>query len=412
MYTLYGDGIHDDAPAIQEMIDSGTCEVALPPPSKCYLISRPLELPSNCRLVLPRFARIRLMDGANCVMLRNKVVYDYAKRLSPEVYEHPTHAHLWGYVDDYSPNAPCQNIEVCGGIWDCNNMGQIPNHNFSKDFSVREHCGYGMLFYNVKNLILRNMTVKDPVRYGITMATVSYFTVENLIFDYNKGNPYPVNMDGVHLDGNCHYGTFRNLQGTCYDDLIALNAHEGSRGDITHISIDGIYAEECHSAVRLLLVGERVANIHISNVYGTYYQYCVGVSKFYPGENTGHYDGITIDHIYAAKAMPARKGDFQHPKHTESSFPLIWIQGNTVVKSIAVSHLHRQERTLPRSTVYVGTGAQIDRLLLHNITAENETGLPMPLLTNHGHIRYLSMAHVDSGTDEVLNNTGRIDRMV
>ncbi len=26
-YTLYGDGIHDDTAAIQELIDSGLCEV-------------------------------------------------------------------------------------------------------------------------------------------------------------------------------------------------------------------------------------------------------------------------------------------------------------------------------------------------------------------------------------------------
>lgn len=29
---LYGDGIHDDTAAIQELIDSGLCEVSLPLP--------------------------------------------------------------------------------------------------------------------------------------------------------------------------------------------------------------------------------------------------------------------------------------------------------------------------------------------------------------------------------------------
>jgi hypothetical protein len=32
---LFGDGVHDDYPAIQEMIDSGVCEVSLPAPKKC-----------------------------------------------------------------------------------------------------------------------------------------------------------------------------------------------------------------------------------------------------------------------------------------------------------------------------------------------------------------------------------------
>lgn len=65
MNKLFGDGIHDDYPAIQEMIDSGAHEVILPDPQECYLISKTLVLPSDFRLVLPRFAEIRLMDQAN-----------------------------------------------------------------------------------------------------------------------------------------------------------------------------------------------------------------------------------------------------------------------------------------------------------------------------------------------------------
>lgn len=408
MHTLYGDGIHDDTAAIQELIDSGSCEVILPAPQKNYLISKPLELPSDFRLVLPRFALIRLADGANCAMVRNKVVYDHARRLSKEVYDVPLQAHLWGYVDDFSPNHPCHNIEVCGGIWDCNNMAQIPNHEYSKDFSVREFCGYGMFFYNVTGLTLRDMTLKDPQRYAVTLATVSYFTVENIVFDFNKGNPYPINMDGIHLDGCCHYGVLRNLKGTCYDDLIALNAHEGSRGPITNIVIDGLYAEECHSAVRLLTVQNKVENIRISNVFGTYYQYCIGISKFYPGENTGCYRGITLDHIYAAKAWPARKGAFQHPPKTEKAFPLIWIQGKTVVHDLSISDLHRKETTLPKDTIYIGEKAYVKHLTVDNAVTENFTGDKMPLLRNKGHIEYLSMRRVDCGKDERLVNEGEI----
>lgn len=70
-YTLYGDGIHDDTAAIQERIDCGACEIALPVPEKHYLISKPLTIPSNFKLKLPRYAVIRLADGANCLMLQN-----------------------------------------------------------------------------------------------------------------------------------------------------------------------------------------------------------------------------------------------------------------------------------------------------------------------------------------------------
>ena len=270
-HILYGDGIHDDTAAIQSLIDSGVSEVSLPAPKAFYLISKPLELPSDFRLILPRFAEVRLAPGSNCVMVRNKMVRDHAKRLADDAYARPICAHLWGYIDDYSPDAPCRNIELCGGIWNCNNQEQIGNPEQTHDYSVREFYSCGMLFYNVTNFKLCNLTIKDPSSYGVTLDTVSYFTVDDITFDYNDGNPYPINMDGIHLDGNCHYGVINNLKGTCYDDLVALNAHEGSRGDITNIEISNIFADYCHSAVRLLLVSQNIKNIHISNVYGNFY---------------------------------------------------------------------------------------------------------------------------------------------
>ena len=97
-YTLYGDGIHDDTDAIQELIDSGVCEVSLPVPQKCYLISRPLFIPSCFKLKLPRYAEIKLADGSNCFMLQNKTVRKPEKRLREFLSEH---AHwFWSFVDE------------------------------------------------------------------------------------------------------------------------------------------------------------------------------------------------------------------------------------------------------------------------------------------------------------------------
>lgn len=407
MLKLYGDGIHDDTSAIQERIDSGICELQLPAPEKFYLISKPLELPSDFRLVLPRYAEIRLADQSNCVMLRNKMVPSKGRRLAEDAYEKPLTAHIWGYIDDYSPDAPCKNIEISGGIWNFNNQNQIPNPEKSKDFSVREFYGCGMLFYNIENFKLSSMTLKDPSQYGVTLDTVSYFTVKDITFDYNKGNPGPVNMDGIHLDGNCHFGMIQNLKGTCYDDLVAINAHEGSRGPITNIEIDGLFAENCHSAVRLLTVSDRVENIHISNVYGTYYQYCVGLTKYYKGENTGYFDGITLDNIYAAKALPAKNEVFQHPPRVEDCYPLIWIQSETHTKNLAIRDLHRREKTLSKDTIHIAK-ATVDRLILDNITTENETGEEMPLLHNQGRIGFLSMKRCEAKGDPLIINEGDI----
>lgn len=413
---LYGDGIHDDTAAIQEMIDSGVREVILPAPEKFYLISKPLELPSNFRLELPRFAEVRLAEQSNCVMVKNKMVPDYAKRLPAHCYTREIYQHLWSFVDDYSPDAPCENIELCGGIWNCNNQFQKPNPEQGKDYSAHEFYGCGMLFYNVKNFTFRNLTIKDPSQYGMAMDTVSYFTVENIVFDYTKWNPIPLNMDGIHLDGNCHYGTIRNLKGTCYDDLVAINAHEGSHGPITNIEIDGIYAENCHSGVRLLLVNEIVEKIHISNVFGTYYQYVIGLTKFYPGETTGYFDSISIDHVYASKCLPVKFGNNKsHPGYMEDCSPVIWVQRSTVVKNLSVSQLHRRESANNVDTIHIGEKAEVGRLIIDDVTTTNTTGAPMYLLHNKGHIKYLSMKRVDAASegDRVFVNavSGKIDEV-
>ena len=234
-HILYGDGVHDDTAAIQELIDSGVCEVSLPAPKKHYLISKPLVIPSCFKLKLPRFAEIRLADGADCFMLQSKVVEKPAKRLM-ESFTEPQKK-FWFFVDAYSPDSEdaCHDFEIEGGIWNYNNKNQKENPILTSNFTDEHYLGHTMFFYNVRNFRLSNMTFKDPANYAVMIDRASYFTVENITFDFNYGNPCACNMDGIHLDGNCHFGVIKNLQGACYDDLVALNAHEGSAGDITNI---------------------------------------------------------------------------------------------------------------------------------------------------------------------------------
>ena len=409
-YMLYGDGIHDDTDAIQEMIDSGACEVSLPAPKKLYLISRPLVIPSGFKLKLPRYAEIKLADGSDCVMLQNKMVEKPATRLRD--FLTPVHKALWYFYDLFSPEKEdtCHDFEVEGGIWNFNNMNQTPNPIYTRKLDDSHYLGHTMLFFNVRSFRLANMTFKDPANYAVMIDMGSYFTVENIVFDFNDGNPIASNMDGIHLNGNCHYGVIRNLQGACYDDLVALNAHEGSGGDITNIQIDGIFAEGCHSAVRLLTVNHKVEHITVSNVFGTYYQYCIGFTKHYAGETTGCFDGITLDHIHASKAkrLPIQEA---HMGDKSYHFPLIWVQGKTAVGTLCIDHLHRCERVNPIDTIHVGKGAVVEHLTVRDLTLENQTGIHCPKLLNKGTIKRLTsdcllaeeIESVDEGTVEEMN---------
>ena len=111
--------------------------------------------------------------------------------------------------------------------------------------------------------------------------------------------------------------------------------------------------------MRLLTVEHKIKHINISNVYGTYYQYCIGFTKFYPGETKGGFDAISLENIHVAKSerLPIQEA---HMDDKEYHFPLIWVQGDTVVKSLSINHLHRREYTNPIETVCIDEGVVVN----------------------------------------------------
>lgn len=374
MPVLYGDGIHDDTAGIQALLDSHQRLIELPMPEECYLISSPLRIYSNQEFRLPSLARIRLADGANCMMLVN---------------------------DDYEQGNA--HIYISGGIWDQNNRGQIPNPLLIPHPQNPDYTGIGMLFQHVTHLHLNHMTLKDPATFAVALDTVSYFDVENILFDFNTGNPWAVNMDGIHLNGNCHFGTIRNLKGACYDDLVALNADEGTGGPITDIDIDGIFAEGCHSAVRLLSIRYPVERIHVHNVFGTYFQYCIGITKYYPQEATAFFDALSFDHLFVSKAerLPV------YGKEGSYVYPLIWIEENLRVKNLSIANVYRTEKETAVSTIYVGENTVVENMALHHLSCDNQTGEPMPLLDNHGMIEKLVYSNLQTNGDELFAGPGK-----
>ena len=96
--TLYGDGIHDDTLAIQEMIDTRQTLIYLSPPEKHYVISASLVLHSNQELRLDAWTEVVLAPKSNVAMLTN---------------------------DDYEGGNT--RISITGGIWNGNNTAQAPN---------------------------------------------------------------------------------------------------------------------------------------------------------------------------------------------------------------------------------------------------------------------------------------------
>ena len=168
------------------------------------------------------------------------------------------------------------------------------------------------------------------------MGRCSDFQIENITFDFNDGNPLPANMDGVHLEGGCHHGIIRRLRGTVYDDMVALNADELIRGDISDILIDDLYARHAHSAVRLLASGHCVHDICISNIRGSYFTYTVGFTKYFKMGNgiNGRFENITI------RDCEVTKSDIL-PWFRDVTYPVFYFQTETEVHGLHLQNIHR-----------------------------------------------------------------------
>lgn len=397
-YQLYGDGINDDTLAIQELLDSGISEVYLPAPKKHYCISKTLKIHSNQTLRLGETTLIKLLPFSSCRMITNA--------------EKEAH-----------------DISIIGGIWDYDNVNQEGNPIRLKTewFHSLTHCngdpnhvvthellgemGVAISFAHVTRFRAMNLTIKNPTTFSFQLAYVTHFTVENIYFDQNFGNPTAENMDGIHIDGGCRFGSIRNVQGTCYDDIVALNADDCYDGPISDIEIDGVYGANSLRGVRLLSINSLVSNISISNVFGTFYQNCVGLTYFYPRNGLrGKMSHISIRNIYGKNA--SRRPEYQKGDNSFFRFAFVWVDGDLDIDQVTIDNVYRNEEISHVETLKVCKGAKIKNLSLSNILHQNSTDTPNTLFLNEGEIDKLYMYNVDPSNDKLIENNGVINKIV
>ncbi len=390
---LVGDGTHDDTAAIQALLDLRRALVCLPAPPRHYLISQPLRIHSNQTLQLDRFTVIRLKDGSDCLMITN---------------------------DDHEGGN--ENIALIGGVWDMHNEGQSlaeyqKTRNWQGTYDPARFLGVLMRFNRVKRLTLRGLTLKDPVTFSTQLGNLEEFTIEDITFNHNLKQS---NMDGIHVHGNSRHGRITNLKGATNDDLVALNADDGgvfemSRGPIEDVAVDGLWAKDGYTAVRLLSAGSPVRRIRLANIFGTYRYNAVSFTnhKVHPGAEST-FEDISIHGLYCGKSEVGMKADPTVPGNANLS--LIWIDAPAVVNGLTMSDIRRTETAWPAATLLVEPGATIKSLQLTQATVFNHTPGPLDLLVNRGTIQRLSLSQVHmeaSGGPErgaVIRDTGTIHR--
>ena len=391
---VVGDGRNDDTDGLQAALDSsGASTVFLPAPPRNYLISRTLVVHSGQALVADRNAVIRLADHAHAYMLTN------ADRENGD-----------------------RRITVTGGIWDGNNLHQTCDYHqqggtWRVPYDPKRYLGVLMQFNRVQDLRVAHVTFKDPETFGFQGGNLERFTIEDITFDYNLRR---ANMDGVHINGNCHQGRIANLKGTTNDDLVALNADEGamyeiSRGPITDIQVDGIWAPNGYTAVRLLSAGSPIRRVKLSNIFGTYRYNVVSFTnhRVHPGAASTFYD-VSIEGVFCSKSVM----DMDVPAFGPpwSGFAQIWIDAPAVISNLLVRDYHRTEATLPADDVHIEPGAIVENLVLDDVTLENRCAAPISLLHNRGTMGNLALLNVYAKAEgaspggHIVQNAGTISR--
>ena len=378
---LVGDGVADDTAAIQARLDAGSPLVYLPPPKKHYLISETLRIGSDTELRLDRFSVIRLAPKSDCPMIENRC---YLKGQDVR-------------------------IALTGGIWDMANLDQSPNpgawwwykpprkKNYPKAFDPDFFIGMAMRFSHVEGMTVKGVTVRNPTSYGMAYCNLSNFLIDDITFDYRTFNPFEGNLDGVHLDGNCHHGRISNLRGTCYDDMVALNASDGicaqEEGPITDIDIDGLYAGYCHSAVRMLSAPAPVKRVTVRNVHGEFFVYAVGLTHYMPERPRGTFDDIVIEDVFMTKAFsPESFG-----RMGRANYAPIYIEGPSDVGNLTVSRFVRDEKNLPIATVTSDPESTVKNLVVRDSKMRNALAEPVKFFDLKGKVERLTVENLDLG---------------
>jgi len=248
-FGAQGDGVHDDYAAFQAALDSGEREIHIP--QGIYPISQTLKVHSHTRLVADHSAKIVMNSTQR--RKRNEFLLSNADTVD-------------GNVD----------IAITGGIWDGNNTA--PENAKPDLFDKEGYSGAMLNFVGVKGLALANMVLANSVTFYVRMSHVHNFTIENVDF---ISDTFGVNQDGLHFGGDVRHGRVKNIRalscGQTNDDLIALNADDSiervenldlCRDTIEDIIFDNIYAENCHTIIRILSVTAPIRDVHFHNVYG------------------------------------------------------------------------------------------------------------------------------------------------
>lgn len=273
--------------AIVEAKKSGTNRVRIPrhndrTGADIWNIDRTVFLPDDIELLIDN-AHLRLADGAFCNMFANESITKEISR---------------------TPTGEQKNITLCGignAVLDGGTYNGLSEKNSEKDGLPHISVNTTLLFFNVSNLRVENLSVINQRWWGITNIFVHDAVFRNIRFKadlsridsdgvhhpdevpktYNE--IYVKNADGIDLRIGCHDVLIENITGFTEDDTVALTALggferrlglvvEGQSTDLHDVKIRNIASDSYMCAVVRLLndEGNKLYNIDVDGVTHVY----------------------------------------------------------------------------------------------------------------------------------------------
>lgn len=249
-YGATGDGIADDSAAIQAVLAGGEKEIFIPAGN--YRICRTLRVDSFTTIAAAPEARLFLCGET----------------------EHNAEDFLLTNSDHACGNT---SIEISGGVWDGNKAGRT-NFKAPDLFNQEAYTGTVLNFRNVHGLKLHDLVVANSAVYFIRLCQLEDFHFRNIGF---RSEIIENNQDGLHFNGFVRNGLVEDIRaltpGQTNDDFIALNADDAMNrlentgmccGPIENILFRDLYAEDCHTLIRMLSFISPIRNIRFENVTG------------------------------------------------------------------------------------------------------------------------------------------------
>ncbi|MHB1454514.1 MAG: glycosyl hydrolase family 28 protein [Saccharofermentanales bacterium] len=195
-----------------------------------------------------------------------------------------------------------RNISLIGGTYNQDSFRQshhIPTDGIHHDPWNREEKGvYTLEFYGIRNLIMRDLCIRNNRTYALNLAGWQDVTIENINLDLPDLR-HRQNQDGLHFYGPGKHLMIRNLSGRTGDDIINLSPDEIDLfSSITDVLIDGVFLDECDYGIHMLSRGTgRLDRVTVRNVTGSCRSFAFRVNCFYPDKTYGDFGNIVFENI-------------------------------------------------------------------------------------------------------------------